>query len=210
MIVYEIIPSPIACPIDDETGIARSIRMTGTATEISSKLIDLSALTISTPTYTSADDVAAAGIIAATGARNIHATNKTPVVSAVSPVLPPASTPDADSINVVIVEVPVSEPVTVPIASDRRASFILGMLPSLSSIPAREAVPTSVPIVSNISIRQNVITSVITVNTPRLASPAKLSLNSVVAAMSENAGTNVALSSAAKGFVPSAKYCPIQ
>ena len=123
MIVYEIIPSPIACPIDDETGIARSIRMTGTATEISSKLIDLSALTISTPTYTSADDVAAAGIIAATGARNIHATNKTPVVSAVSPVLPPASTPDADSINVVIVEVPVSEPVTVPIECNNKCNY---------------------------------------------------------------------------------------
>ena len=46
------------------------------------------------------------------------------------PVRPPASTPEADSMNVVTVEVPVQAPATVPMASDSRASFIWGMLPS--------------------------------------------------------------------------------
>ena len=45
----------------------------------------------------------------------MQARNKIPVVKAVSPVLPPASTPAADSINVVTVEVPVTAPVIVPL-----------------------------------------------------------------------------------------------
>ena len=62
-------------------------------------------------------------MIAAIGARNIHNRNTIPVTSAVSPVRPPASTPDADSMNVVTVEVPVTEPQIVPIASEVRASY---------------------------------------------------------------------------------------
>ena len=59
----------------------------------------------------------------------IQARNKTPVVSAVKPVRPPASTPEADSTKVVTVEVPEQAPATVPMASDSKASFMLGMLP---------------------------------------------------------------------------------
>ena len=67
---------------------------------------------------------------AAMGARNMQARNRMPAVSAVRPVRPPASTPEADSMNVVTVEVPVQAPATVLMASDSRASFIWGMLPS--------------------------------------------------------------------------------
>ena len=58
-------------------------------------------------------------------------------------------------------EVPQQAPATVPTASDSRASFMLGMLPSLSVMPARDAVPTSVPMVSNMSIMQKVMIRVI-------------------------------------------------
>ena len=102
--------------------------------------------------------------MAAMGAMNIQARKSTPQTSAVRPVRPPASTPAADSTKVVTVEVPVQEPQMVPTASASSASFILGILPCSSTIPAREAVPTRVPIVSNISMMQNVIVSVMTVN----------------------------------------------
>ena len=66
----------------------------------------------------------------------------------------------------VTVEVPVQAPTTVPMASDSRASFMLGILPSLSTMPAREAVPTRVPMVSNISMMQKVMIRVMAVNQP--------------------------------------------
>ena len=53
----------------------------------------------------------------------VKARKRMPVVRAVSPVRPPASTPEADSTKVVTVEVPVQAPATVPLASDSRASF---------------------------------------------------------------------------------------
>ena len=128
----------------------------------------------------SAEEVAAGGMIAAIGAMNMQSRNMTAVVIAVSPVRPPASTPEALSMKVVTVEVPVKEPATVPIASESSASFICGMLPFSSTMLAREAVPTSVPMVSNISMMQKVITMVMTVNQPICAKPAKSSLKSVV------------------------------
>ena len=69
-------------------------------------------------------------MMAAMGAMNMQARNSTPVVRAVRPVRPPASTPEADSTKVVTVEVPQQAPATVPTASDSSASFILGILPS--------------------------------------------------------------------------------
>ena len=51
-------------------------------------------------------------------------------------------------------------------------------------MPAREAVPTSVPMVSNISIMQKVMTSVMAVNQPMFTKPAKSNLKSVVETMS--------------------------
>ena len=61
-------------------------------------------------------------------------------------------------------------------ASDSRASFMLGMLPSLSTMPAREAVPTRVPMVSNISIMQKVMIRVMAVNQPICRNPSKVEL----------------------------------
>ena len=75
------------------------------------------------------------------GEMNMHSRNRIPVTSEVRPVRPPASTPAADSMKVVTVEVPVQAPTMVPMESESIACFMLGMLPSLSSIPARCAVP---------------------------------------------------------------------
>ncbi|MPM83432.1 hypothetical protein SDC9_130496 [bioreactor metagenome] len=52
--------------------------------------------------------------------------------------------------------VPRQAPKVVPIASDKSAFLIFGTFPSLSNILAFVATPTSVPIVSNISINNNV------------------------------------------------------
>ena len=149
-------------------------------------------------------------MMAATGAMNIQARNSTPVVRAVRPVRPPASTPEADSTKVVTVEVPVQAPATVPIASDSRASFMLGMLPSLSTIPAREAVPTRVPMVSNMSIMQKVMTSVMAVNQPISRNPEKLNLNRVVSTMSVKGGAKEAVARDAKGLTPRNRASPAQ
>ena len=149
-------------------------------------------------------------MIAASGAIKTHARNRIPVVKAVRPVRPPASTPDADSTKVVTVDVPVTAPTTVATESETKASFMFGIFPSLSTIPARDAVPTSVPMVSNISIIQNVMMSEIAVNHPILMKSLKSNLNSVVSAISLNCGTNEAVASDAKGFVPKNIASPAQ
>ena len=135
-------------------------------------------------------------MMAATGAMNMQARNMNAAVRLVRPV----RTPEADSTNVVTVDVPQQAPATVPTASDSRASFMLGMLPSLSVMPARDAVPTSVPMVSNMSIMQNVMIRLTAVNQPMLKKSAKSNLNRVVSAMSRNGGRKDAPSSEAKGF----------
>ena len=86
--------------------------------------------------------------------------------------------------KVVMVEVPVQAPAMVPMASDSRASFILGMFPFLSVIPAREAVPTSVPMVSNMSIMQKVMIRLMAVNQPMRKKSEKSNLNRVVQTIS--------------------------
>ena len=158
----------------------------------------------------SAAEVAAPGMMAAMGARNMQARKRTAVVSAVRPVRPPASTPEADSMKVVTVEVPVAAPAMVPMASESRASFILGILPSLSTMPAREAVPTRVPMVSNISIMQKVMIRVMAVNQPMFTKPAKSNLKRVVETMSAKGGTKLAVSRLANGFTPRNRKLPAQ
>ena len=81
--------------------------------------------------------------------------NKNPVVTAVSPVLPPSVTPEALSTNVVVVEVPSNAPTLVATASAINAPLIFGSLPFLSSMSALEATPIKVPRVSNISTNRN-------------------------------------------------------
>ena len=144
------------------------------------------------------------------GAMKMQARNITAVVRAVRPVRPPASTPEADSTKVVTVEVPQQAPATVPMASEVRASFMLGILPSLSVIPAREAVPTSVPMVSNISIMQKVMTRVMAVNQPMRKKSVKSNLNRVVAAISWKGGTKEAPCREAKGFTCRKMASPAQ
>ena len=107
-------------------------------------------------------------------------------------------------------EVPQQAPATVPTASDSRASFMLGILPSLSVIPAREAVPTNVPMVSNISIMQKVMIRLIAVNQPILKKSVKSNLNSVVSTMSWKGGRKDAPSREAKGLVPRKMKQPAQ
>ena len=110
----------------------------------------------------------------------------------------------------VTVEVPVHAPTIVPIESESSASFIWGILPSLSSMPARAAVPTNVPMVSNMSIMQNVTISVIAVNHPSSKNPAKLNLNSVRLTISPNGGTHDAVVRLSNGLSPKNSASPAQ
>ena len=76
-----------------------------------------------------------------------------------------------------------SAPTAVPMASHIMASRMRGMLPSLSIMPALLAVPTRVPMVSNISTREKLNTIMIMEkmppSSPLLVStrPEKSSLN---------------------------------
>ena len=87
---------------------------------------------------------------------------------------------------------------------------MLGMLPSLSTMPAREAVPTRVPMVSNMSIMQKVMMRVMAVNHPICKKPWKSNLKSVVSTMSAKGGTKEAVEREAKGFTPSTTKSPTQ
>ena len=101
-------------------------------------------------------------------------------------------------------------PTMVPMASDSSAPFMLGILPSLSTMEARVAVPTRVPMVSNISMTQKVTTSVITVNQPISRKPAKLNRKKVVLNISPKGGAKDAVARAAKGLVPKNRKEPAQ
>ena len=68
--------------------------------------------------------------------------------------------PAEDSTKVVIVDVPISEPAVVPIASVNKTCLTLGNLPSLSKRLAFDAQPITVPIVSNKSTNRNAINTV--------------------------------------------------
>ena len=133
-----------------------------------------------------------------------------PVTRAVRPVRPPASTPAADSTKVVMVQLPVRPPAMVAMASEVRVSFMPGISPFSSSMPPRAAAPMTVPIVSNISMMQKVMTSVTQVSQPICIKPAKSILNRVVCAQSDTGGTKEAVASAAKGLVPMKANSQIQ
>ena len=105
-------------------------------------------------------------------------------------------------------DVPVMEPTRVPTASATRACFIWGILPSLSSIPARLAVPTRVPMVSNISIMQKVMMSITAVPQPIWKKSAKSNFIKVVFIISAKGGTKEASFREAKGAKPSRKMKP--
>ena len=117
-----------------------TVRNAGTDTDTSFQSISITQPIIRTPTYTRAAAVAHPGINAATGLKNIAIKNKTPVVNAVKPVLPPSPTPVADSTYVVTVDVPHTAPAHVARASESIAFSKLGTSP-LTSIPPLEHAP---------------------------------------------------------------------
>ena len=98
----------------------------------------------------------------------MEARNSRPVVSAVRPVRPPTATPEADSTNVVMVEVPITAPTVVPMASAMSAGLMPGRRPSSSSISALVATPMSVPRVSKISTNRKENTTMMKLTMPTL------------------------------------------
>ena len=125
---------------------------------------------------TRAGAVAKDGIVRNRGEKNRASRNRKPEEIAVRPVRPPSAIPEADSTNVVIVEVPRHAPHIVPIASERRAPLIPGSFPSSSRSSALDAQPIRVPSVSNMSTNRN---ANITTMKSTLRTLLKSSLNSV-------------------------------
>ena len=116
--------------------------MNPTAAEVRSVMsIFLMFPSMSTPTYTSAGDVAQAGMTDASGVRNRQMKKQQATVPDVRPVRPPADTPVADSTKVVQVEVPSIPPTTVAVESAIMHLSRLRGSPFSSSMSASEAVP---------------------------------------------------------------------
>ena len=129
-------------------------------------LSSVTPLNIRNPTMISAGAVANDGIDTKIGASNVETRKSIAVVSAVSPVLPPAPTPAADSTKVVVVDVPNTAPEAVATASAISAGLIPGSLPSSSNMSAFEATPISVPSVSKRSTKRNEKITTIKLNIP--------------------------------------------
>ena len=91
-------PKPIPVAMDNVNGIAKAVTTAGAYSVTSSQSISAKPLAIMQATKRSAGAVAYAGIVVASGDRTIATMNRTPTVTAVSPVLPPAFTPAALSI----------------------------------------------------------------------------------------------------------------
>ena len=87
------------------------------------------------------------GTIRATGVKNRASPRQMAQPTAVSPVLPPASTPAADWAYMVTVLVPMTVPTQVPTASTIKGFLISGKLPSSSSKLALEPIPNRLPTV---------------------------------------------------------------
>ena len=113
---------------------------------------------INSPTMMSTGAVAAPGMDKNSGAKNREDRKQMAVVKDVSPVRPPSATPEALSTKVVVVLVPKHAPAIVAIESAMKALFRPGMRPFGSIIPAFVHTPTSVPMVSNISMKRKVNT----------------------------------------------------
>ena len=116
---YVIAPRPIPFEIEYVSGIIRNVTNAGTAERISSISTFAKFLAISTPTKISAGAVAHDGMMLATGLRNRHTAKQSAVTKLVRPVLPPAAIPEADSTNVVHVDVPRRAPDTVHIEQEQ-------------------------------------------------------------------------------------------
>ena len=141
-------------------GIMTIVMNAGIDSAKSSRSISLIGDSMNRPTMTSTGVVAAAGIERNTGAKNNAITKHIAVAKAVRPVRPPCATPDALSTYVVVVLAPRQAPVIVAMASAMKALFSPGMRPSFCIIPALVHTPTSVPMVSNMSMKRNVNTTI--------------------------------------------------
>ena len=115
---------------------------------------------INIPTKINAGAVAALGTICIKGEKNIANINKSPMITAVKPVLPPDSTPVILSIYAPTVLTPKILPAVEPSASAINAFLALNILPFSSTKPARCATPINVPIVSNTAIKSIVNTAI--------------------------------------------------
>jgi hypothetical protein len=101
--------------------------------------------------------VAHGGIDAKIGAKNMHIKKQTPVVMAVSPVLPPSAIPAPDSMNAVTGEVPNKAPIEMQSESVQYATVDRGKSPDLgSTTPENRAMLYNVAVQSMISTYRKV------------------------------------------------------
>ena len=112
------------------------------------------------PITINAGAVAYAGIAIKTSEKKTPSKNKKPTTTAVNPVLPPSSIPEADSMYVVTVLVPMTAPIVVPAASAIKASSAFSSSSFSFTFPAILPTPYRVPAVSNISTKKNAITTI--------------------------------------------------
>lgn len=117
-------PKQIPLAILYVNGMNTMVMNAGRPSDISLKSIFTTDAIIKNPMVISGAAVAPAGTILNRGKKNRASTKKNAVDIAVSPVRPPAATPDALSTYEVTVLVPSIDPTVVPIASANRAFFI--------------------------------------------------------------------------------------
>lgn len=92
-------------------------------------------------TITNVHPVAQGGIDAKIGAKNNEIRKQTPVVIAVSPVLPPSAIPAPDSMNAVTGDVPNKAPIEIQRESVQYATVERGKSPDLvSTTPEKRAI----------------------------------------------------------------------
>src|SRR5690606_831253 len=132
-----------------------TVKNAGTAISKRSHSISFNDFAINTPTMINAGAVTCGVTIAKSGEKN-NAKMKNPAVTIdANPVRPPTATPEDDSTNEVVVDVPTTAPTTVEAASANNAFPARGSLLSFIK-PACCATATSVPAVSKKSTNKNV------------------------------------------------------
>src|SRR5699024_6894787 len=115
--------NPIAIPVAIlyVNGIAIIVKNAGTAISNLSQSICFKAVDINTPTIINAGAVTSTVMICSNGENN-NANKKNPAVTTdANPVLPPTPTPEVDSTNEVVVDVPTTDPTTVAAESANKA-----------------------------------------------------------------------------------------
>src|SRR5699024_1712041 len=145
--------NPMAIPVAmlDVSGIVNRIANAGKASSkvFQSILANPSIMKEPTIINTGAVIAGTSAITLITGVKNMDRINSPATTMDVSPVLPPAVTPDVDSTYAVDGLVPNMDPTVVAVASANNADFALGSFPSFIKL-ACSATPISVPVVSKI------------------------------------------------------------